>query len=136
MLNDIEYILDASILLNFLANKPKVVSKMISIDKDRTYLTPITIAEIYYAMLEARPQLSTELSILLKEYGVVPLNSDVAIQFAEMKHSAKIAGRNMDRDIWMVAFCKHVGATLLTTDKRLKHRLRHVSPPIEVIDID
>lgn len=135
MSNDIKYVLDVSVLLNFLANEPLVVEKMLSLEEKSTYLTPIAIAEAYYGLMIKKIDKSDALSILLKQFGVIPINSDVAIQFACLKKDACITGRNMDRDLWMVAFCKHVGATLLTTDATLRHRLRHIDPPIEVIAI-
>ena len=136
MAKDIQHILDASTLINFLANEPKVVDKMLSLDDSKTYLTPIAIAECYYGIFVKKLKLATDLSVLLNRYGVIPINSDCAIQWARIKQEAKITSRNMDRDIWMVAFCQHIGATLLTTDKEMLHRLRDVNPPIELIEIN
>lgn len=136
MSREVEWILDTSVLLNFLANEKHVIDRLLSLNKRRIFLTPITIAEAYYGLMVRRIGDPDGLSKLLGDFGVIPLNTSVALQFAQRKHDAGIRGCQYDRDLWMVAFCDVVGATLLTTDTKLKHRLRHLDPPIEVIPLE
>jgi predicted nucleic acid-binding protein len=132
---EIEYVLDTCLLLNFLASKQHVIEKLLSIDKAKTFVTPITIAEAYYGMMLRKIGNPSGMQKLLGDFGVIPLNNDVAMRYAQIKYKTHLSGCKYDKDLWMVAFCDLVGATLLTTDAELQHRLRDADPPIEVIPI-
>lgn len=134
MPNDIEYVLDSSIIINFLASQKDVVDKMTSIDPDRTVITAVCLAEIFTHLLDRRPN-SDQLTVLLETFNIVPISSSVAIKFAKIKHAAKIKGCGMDRDIWMASFAEEIGATLLTADKQFAKRMAGLNTGVELIDI-
>ena len=133
--NDIEYILDACTIVHFLRGKPPVVEKIMNIDRNKTYITPITIAEAYFGMINVPKSGYEDMRKMIDEFGVIPINSIVAMKHAELKCAAKITGCEYDMDLWMVAFCEITGAKLLTTDAKLRNRLKHVANNIEVIEI-
>jgi tRNA(fMet)-specific endonuclease VapC len=134
----IEYILDTCTVSHFLRGKSNVIERLIGLPKDKTAITSITIAEVYYGLLSEKGKLredfAEEVRMAIHSFRSLSIDPSTAYRFASLKAKFNATGCKKDNDLWIVAFCEEHDIILITTDKKISHLINH-SSKIEIIDI-
>lgn len=132
----VEYILDTSTVSLFTKGNSAVVERVMELPPEKTAITAITIAEVYYGLVKHGNKLSEEtkadIRMALEQFTCLDIEAIVAYRYAMLKASAGAEGCKSDSDLWMVAFCDYHNATLITTDAKLSH-LQKFTGAIEII---
>ena len=128
------YLIDTSVIINFLRNKPETVEYISRLDGELTS-SFICLAELYEGVFRNKEKVKTEKAILDFFTGlsfIYGLDKDISKDFGQIRSHLKSKGNVIeDMDILIASTCIANNLTLITANPRHFSRI----PSLQVLSI-